>query len=458
MTSALDTEPQTRLTDYLTILRKHVWLITGIFLVTVITVSIWTFLQTPIFQAAATVMIEPDLPKVLPSIQEVDTISGSGDYYTTQYELIRSRSVITRAIETQNLKERIPAIGAARDPYLALLGSLAVEPKRATRLVVIKFEHPDPSVAAEVANAIANGYVKFNLDLKLKGTRDAVTWLSQEMNRLQSKVEQSSLALQNYRIKASILGPEDQRRVTTEKILGFNRSYLDAQAQRLSIEAKLRELTLIAKDKSGAETIFTVADNTLIQNLKKEASDLEVQKSKLQKTYKGKHPELLKLEAQIQQVNHRMGVEIQTMLRAVQTEYKVAKAKEETLLNYVHKLQREAQDINDKEVQAQVLQRDLDLNQQVYEAMLKRFKETGVTGGLETNNIRVVEEAVIPNSPVKPDKRKNLAVGILIGALAGIGVALAVEYSDRTIKSPDDVERYLGLPVIGIVPLFGDRR
>lgn len=458
MTSALDSESQTRITDYLTILRKHLWLITGIFLVTVITVSIWTFLQTPIFQAAATVMIEPDLPKVLPSIQEVDTISSGGDYYTTQYELIKSRTVVNGVIETQNLKQRIPAVGASRDPYLALLGSLTVEPKRATRLVVIKFEHPDPSVAAEVANAVANGYVKFNLDLKLKGTRDAVTWLSQEMNRLQSKVEQSSLALQNYRIKASILGPEDQRRVTTEKILGFNRSYLDAQAQRLSIEAKLRELTLIAKDKAGAETIFTVADNTLIQNLKKEASDLEVQKSKLQKTYKGKHPELLKLEAQIHQVNQRMGAEIQTMLRAVQTEYKVAKAKEETLLNYVHKLQREAQDINDKEVQAQVLQRDLDLNQQVYEAMLKRFKETGVTGGLETNNIRVVEEAVIPNSPVKPDKRKNLAVGILIGVLAGIGVALAVEYSDRTIKSPDDVERYLGLPVIGIVPVFGDRR
>lgn len=457
MTIALDTEPETHLKDYLTILRKHLWLITGIFLVTVITASIWTLLQVPIFQAAATVLIDPDLPKVLPqNIQEVESTGGT-DYHNTQYELMKSRTVVERVIKTQNLNERIPGLGAARDPYLALLGSLTVESKRNTRLIVVKFEHPDPRVAAEVANAVANGYVKFNLDLKLKGSRDALAWLNQEMAQLRNKVQESSDAIQNYRVKASIFGLHEQRTITTQKIIDFNKAYLGAQAQRLSVDAKLRELTQIAKDKSGALTIFTVADSGLIQTLKKEASDLEIQKSRLLKTYKEKHPEILKVEAQFQQVTQRIDSEIQTMLRAIQTEYRVAKAKEETLLNYVNQLKLEGQDVNKKEIQAQVLERDLDSNQQLYEAMLKRLKETGVTGGLETNNVRVAEEAVIPNSPVRPNKTQNLGIGILIGAVVGVGVALAVEYFDQTIKSPNDVERYLGLPVIGTVPLFGDK-
>ena len=114
--------------------------------------------------------------------------------------------------------------------------------------------------------------------------------------------------------------------------MDFNKAYLEAQAQRLSVEAKLRELSQIAKDPAGAQTIFTVADNPLIQKLKGELSELEVEKAKLLKTYKDKHPEILKIDARIQQVTQKLDAEIQTMLRAVQTEYKVAKAREETLL------------------------------------------------------------------------------------------------------------------------------
>src|SRR5207244_3355948 len=136
--------------------------------------------------------------------------------------------------------------------------------------------------------------------------------------------------------------------------------------------------------------------------LKAEASDLEVQRSKLLKTYKDKHPEILKVEAQLQQVREKIDGEIQTMLRAVQTEYRVAKAREETLLGNVNALRREGQDLNEKEIEYQTLARDSDSNQQLYEAVLKRLKETGITGGLETNNIRIVEDAQLPRRPLRP--------------------------------------------------------
>src|SRR3989449_4345068 len=460
MPSAREAEPSRPLAGYLRTLRKQRWLLVGVFLVTVVTVAIWTFLQVPIFQAVATVLIDPEAPKVL-NIQEVTPIGPAGawdpHYYPTQYEIIKSRPVLDKAAELLNLKKR-PAEGSAPRDAGALPGSLTVEPKRNTRLVVIAVEHRDPALAAATANAIATAYAKYNLELKLRGAREALAWLNDEAAGLKKKVEESSLALQNYRVKAGILGIQEQRQITAQKIMDFNKAYLEAQAQTLSVEAKLRELGRIAADKSGAETIFTVADSLLIQRLKSELSELEGEKAKLLKVYKERHPEILKVDARIQQTSQRLDAEMQNMLRAVQTEYKVARAREETLLLNVYRLRAEGQELNMKEIELLNLQRESDSNQQLYEAVLKRFKETGVAGGLETNNVRVVEEAVAPAAPVKPRRMWNLALSVAAGLFLGSVVAFAVDYFDTTVKTPDDVERYLGLPVIGIVPLFGGKR
>ena len=451
-------EREAHLRDYLRILRKHRWLIAGLFLVTVLTVAIWTFLQTPVFQASATILIEPEPPRVL-NIQEVSPIgSPTQDYYRTQYELITSRPIVEKVIETLGLTKRMPALASALDPARAFLGATTIEPKRNPRLVLVKFEHPDPALAAEVANALARQYARHNVEIKLKSAREALTWLTEQMTSLKAKVQESSVALQNYRVKAGIMGLEEQRKITAQKIMDFNKAYLEAQAQRLTIEAKLGELGRIVSHPGGAQTIFTVADNPLIQKLKGEASDLEVQRSKLLKVYKDKHPEVLKVQAQLDQVGTRIDAELKTMLRAVQTEYRVARAREDTLLGNVNRLRQEGQDLSEKEIQYMNLQRDSDSNQQLYEAVLKRLKETGVTGGLDTNNVSVVEEATVPRTPVKPRKAINLIVSVLVGLFVGVGVALTIEYFDTTIKTPDDVERYLGLPVIGIVPLFEGKR
>ncbi|MFZ1060005.1 MAG: GNVR domain-containing protein [Candidatus Rokuibacteriota bacterium] len=437
------------LKDHLRVLRKHLWLITGLFLITVITGAIWTFLQVPIFQATATLLIEPEAPKFL-NIQEVTPMGAAApwdpNYYPTQYEIMKSRAVLEMAIEALN--------GKKRGPYRAVLGSLQVQPVRNTRLVRITVEDPDPALAAQVVNAVATAYVHYNLGLKLRGSQEALTWLTEEAARLRAKVQESSVALQNYRVKAGILGLQEQRQITAQKIMDFNKAYLETQAQRLSVESKLRELNQIAKDKAGAQTIFTVADNPLIQKLKAEASDLAVERSKLVKIFREKHPEILKIDARIRQVDQQLDAEIQTMLRAVGTESKVARAREETLLSNVNQLRREGQELNEKEIQYLNLQREVETNQQLYESVLKRLKETGVTGGLETNNVKVVEPAFPPTVPVKPRKVLNLALSLLVGLGLGIGVAVALEYFDTTVKTPDDVERYLGLPVIGIVPAY----
>lgn len=434
--------------DYLRVLRKHRWLITGIFLVTVITVGVWTFRQIPIYQAAATILIDPEAPKIL-NIQEVSPMGASAPwdpaYYPTQYEIIKGSAVRDKAIRA--LKQRAPG--------LASLGfSLVVEPRRNTRLVMIKVEQPDPTLAADIANAVATAYMQYNLELKMKGASEAISWLSDEASRLRAKAQESAVALQNYRVKAGILGLEEQRKITAQKIMDFNKGYLEAQAQRLSIEAKLDSVTQMTRDKTGSQLVYTVVNNPLIEKLRGELSDLEIERSKLLKVYKDKHPEILKIDARIQQVQQRIADEVQTMLRAVQAEYKVAKAREDTLFNNVNQMRREGQDLNEKEIQYLALQRESETNQQLYDSVLKRLKETGVTGGLETNNVRIVEAATPPTAPVRPRKLWNLGLSLAAGLVLGIAVAVALEYFDTTVRTPDDVERYIGLPVIAIIPRF----
>ena len=456
------TEPRERISDrhfadYLLVLRKHQWLITGVFLVAVITVGVWTFRQIPIYQAATTILIDPEAPKIL-NIQEVTPMGASTpwdpNYYPTQHEIIKSRAVLNKTIQALKLKERATAL--ASDDVLR--SSLIVEPRRNTRLVLIKVEQSDPVLAAEIANAIAMAYVQYNLELKMKGASEAVSWLTEEANRLRAKVQESAVALQNYRVKAGILGLEEQRKITAQKIMDFNKGYLEAQAQRLSMEAKLQQVTQIAKDKAAAQLILSVANSPLIEKLRGETADLEVERSKLLRTYKDKHPEILKIDARIQQVQQRLDAEIQNMVSAAQAEYKVAKAREDTLFNNVTQMRREGQDLNEKEIQYLALQRESETNQQLYDSIAKRMKETGVTGGLETNNVRVVEAATAPTAPIRPRKAWNLGLGIVVGLGLGIAIAVAIEYFDTTVRTPDDVERYLGLPVIGIVPKFEAKR
>ena len=248
-----EVESQPRVADYRRVLRKHRWLITGIFLLTVLTVAIWTFTQVPIYQAVATILIEPEPPKVL-NIQDVTPVGAMSPYdpafYPTQYEIIKSRAVVERAAAALNQKQ-------GGTPPRGLSGSLAVDPMRNTRLVLIRVAGPDPARAAAEANAVANAYAKYNVELKLRGARDALTWLTEEAGRLRAKVEESSQALQNYRVKSGILGMQEQRQISAQKIIEANKGYLEAQAQRMAVEAKLGELTQFAKDPAAAGTMLS---------------------------------------------------------------------------------------------------------------------------------------------------------------------------------------------------------
>lgn len=443
---------------YLRILRRRKWLILAIAALCTAGGGLYTYRQIPIYQAAAVVQMDPEASRVLGIQEVVPSGPATPEYFQTQHALIKSRSVLERVIETTNLKQRMPEIARLEDPTAAIRGGISVESRRGTRLVEVRYESPDPAFAAEVANAAARAYIASNLDRKLRGAKEAISWLSDQMNDLQKKHQDSLMNLQNFRIKAGILGLDEQRKITTGKIMTFNTAYLEAQAARLAIEAKLRQLTAISKDPGGGQSIFTVADSGLIQKLKGEASDLEVQLARLKQTYKEKHPEVVKIQAQLDEVRRKVETALQTMLRAVQTELSVARAREDALLRQLDELKKEGTALNETEIKYQTMQRETDSTQKMLDLVLNRLKETGLTSGLEANNTRMIEEAVVPKVPVRPDKRANLMLSVAVGLVLGVGVAFGFEFMDKSIKTPEDVRRHLGLPILAVVPFFEVKR
>jgi uncharacterized protein involved in exopolysaccharide biosynthesis len=453
-------ESTSPLRTYLNVLRAR-WLVALlVFVLTVVSAVVFTSQQERVYQAVATVHIDPEPPRIVNIPDVVSEKGTSGDYYSTQYKILQSRPVVDAVIQKLNLKQRMPRIRGG-DPYGALVYSrngLTIEPVKNTRLVLVKFDDPDPKLAMEIANAIAHQYVQYGLEVKQAEAHTATLWLNEQIQALRAKGQQSSQALQAYQAKADLLGLQDQRQITQAKLIDFNRAYLDAQSQRMAVESKLRELTRIAKDPASSETIFTVANDPLIQKLKTEASDLQIERSRMSQIYREKHPDLQQLDAQLRQVKERLQDEIQKMVRAVETEARVARAREETLLANMNTLRREARELNEREARAQSLQRTKDSIEELQATVLKRFEETGLTSALTATNIRVTEPATLPTYPVRPRTNLIWTLSAICGLVLGIGAAFVADSLDNRVRTPDDIERVLGVPILGLVPVFRGKR
>jgi succinoglycan biosynthesis transport protein ExoP len=200
--------------------------------------------------------------------------------------------------------------------------------------------------------------------------------------------------------------------------------------------------------------VFTVIDDPMIRKLKGEASDLLAERSKLREQYRAKHPDLIQIEAQIKHVNGRIHEEVGKLRQGVENEYQVAKARETSMVANLNELRRDAQQLVSKEARALSLQREKDSNDELVNSVTKRIKETGLTTGLEANNVRVVEAATPPIIPARPRKFLVRLLSVVLGFGLGIGLAFVAESADNRIRSAADVERALGVPVLGLVPLF----
>jgi len=447
------------LREYLVVLLKRKWTFLAFFLVVMTLVLVGTFAQTPVYRATCTVLIERQAPKVV-SFSEVVALGANNyydtkSYYETQFKIIKSRSAAREVIKRMGLEKELPFSKVA-DPVEALLNRVSVDPVKKSHLVSVSVDHADPRRGAEIANMVAAVYRDMNLNAKLSASSDALQWLDKEGGTLADKVKESEVALQRFKEEKNVVSFEERQNIISQRLSELSSALTQAKRSRIDAESLYRKTADYAKSPQKVQTIPSVLENKLIQELKAEKIALDKQLSELSKKYKGKHPEIVKVTSQLELMERTIAQEIAKIVQGIETQYLVARDRETALSAEMEKLKKEKQELDNKEIEYKVLLREAQSNQSLFEAIQKRTKETQVTENLRTNNVRIIDPAEVSTKPVRPRVRMNIVLGFLLGLFGGIGLAFFFEYLDNTIKTQQDVKEFLQLPFLGVIPSLKD--
>lgn len=476
---------QVHLLDYVKVLYKRRWVAGTAFLAVFGLVTVYTFTATPLYEATAQVLIESDENNIVSFEQVVEEDRQSTDYYQTQYRLLESRALVRRTLDQASLWDHVlfnrpdgeggvlewlsglwpsaSAEGASEAPAAdeterqsraidAYLERLSVSPVRNSRLVTVTFESPDASLSARVANAHAAAYIEQNLEFKFLASQEASDWLADRMGEQREEVEQSEQALQQYREQTGAVALEDRENIVVQRLADLNAAATRARTERIQKESVYNQIRALQTDRAALDTFPAILDNTFIQQLKGELAELQRQKAQLAEKLGERHPEMIRVATAIESIETRINAEIQKVVRALQNDYQAALANERSLGTALDQQRREAQELNRASIQYGALQRDAQSNRELFQGLLQRTRETDISADLRTNNIRVVDAAEPPRDPSSPNRRNNLALGLLGGLMLGVGLAFLFEYVDGRIKSPDEIRAHLGLPCLGMIP------
>lgn len=473
-------EEEIHLREYLRVVLRRKWTVITFFLIVVTTVLIGTFMMKPIYRAAVSIKIDKENPNVLKfkDIYEIERVED--DYYQTQFKILKSRSLAKRVIRAMKL-ENNPEFAVVGNPAEnsaatvsgnavqqidgdispkvvdGFLASLTVEPQQKSRLVKVSFDSRSPELSAEVANDIAKSYIDYNIESKFDATQQARDWLEKQLQDMKGKVEKAEEALNSYASRNGIIflteGSSNEGKdakgesIVTRKLNDLSTQLVQATSDRISKEALHREV-----QQGEAGSISPVLNNPLIQALKKDYATGEAEYSQLSKVYKPDYPKMVRLKEQLSQTASRIEAETGKLVSGIGKDYETALKRENSLKATLEKYKGEALNLNEKMVQYQILKREADTNREMYNGLLQRLKEVGVSASLTASNIQILDRAEIPRAPFKPKKRLNLILAAIVGLFGGVGLAFFVEYLDNTVKSPDDVEKKVTLPSLGIVP------
>ncbi|MDD5223823.1 MAG: polysaccharide biosynthesis tyrosine autokinase [bacterium] len=465
-------EKEFHLLDYWRIILKHRWTIAAFFTVIVVVVTVGSFLTEPVYRATAQILIERESPKVLGLPEVMNLNTADKDYYQTQYEMLKSRSLAERTVTALDLihhpefarKEKktsedapankTPADSLTAPTWLlnAFLNRVIIEPVKNSRLVNVGFEAKDPALAARSANTLAEQYIRQNLDLHSRLSQQASEWLWQEIRDQRKKLEESESALQNYKVTQGIIAIEEKETITPQKLAELNTELISVQNQRVELETKCHQIDALIARNGSPESIPEVINNSFIQNLKAQESKLIQDRAELSSKFGPKHPQMIRLTSELETIQGQIKSEEDKIITSIRGQFQVAQAREKNLKGAFEAQKNEALDLSRKSVQYNILKREVDTNSQMYDRLMQRLRETSISEQIETTNIRIVDRAEEPKKPIRPKKQTNILLAALIGLSLGIGLAFFFEYLDTSIKSPDEIEKELNLPFLGTVP------
>jgi polysaccharide biosynthesis transport protein len=484
-------EREIHLRDYLRVIDKRRYTVYTFFIVVFTVVLIGTFSATPVYMASTKVLIEKR--ESVPLMTNYGYISYDPDFYETQYQIIRSVPVARRVVQMLDL-ERTYGKGAnsgssivgttsgwfrdlsslifgkkgekpsgreaensdARVEMLAktISAGINVDPVKNSKIVTISYMSSNPELAKSIANTVAQAYIDELLDLNMSSTQHMLKWMTSKAEEEKKKLDDSERALQQYTKSQDLVTNQNKMAIVPEQISQLSSQLVTAETKREEMETLYDQVKEVSGSPGKAETVSAVADDPTIQSLRQQILQAEQKIMDLSQKYGKKHPLMIRAKEDLNVLKAKKEQEIKRVTASIKNEYELARSNESNLRRMLSEAKGQAINVNEKFIEYDMINRDVETNRQLYEALIKRIKEQNITEQIQTTNVMIVEKADTPVFPVKPRKTLNVLLGIIVGLFGGIGMAFFVEYLDQTVKSPEDVEKKFGVPVFGLIPLF----
>lgn len=477
------------------IVLKHKWTLLLIVALACVVATIRTFLSTPVYRSTVILQIDQATPRVVRFDKDPDQDRQNAADDTairTQQELLKSRSLAERVIDDLHLDQSggVPVPLAGGDPdassqdlkgdYLGrliagyrkmthpstkstqvltreavikkFLESLTVEPVRGSRLVKVHVENTNPALAARIANSTVQNFIAMGLERRLEASSYARSFLEDQIKQMKAKLEESERHLNVFLQSNQILTLDDKTNAVNQTYVDFASALAKAEQERIKADA------IAAEVKRNPEASSAVVDNKTIQAYKEQRAKLQIDYQENLKIYKPDFPKMQQIKAQIGEIDSQIKQEVDAVIGAVEAEAQAAAKQEQLLRERLSQTRKEVLTNQDHGIDVNLLRREVDTNRQLYDNLLQRYKELGVSGNLVSNNISVVDAAEPSLFPFRPNLLTNLLVGLIAGLLLGGAVVAGLEVVDDSIKYPDEVERVLGLPLMGIIPKLTRKR
>ncbi|HUG46678.1 MAG TPA: polysaccharide biosynthesis tyrosine autokinase [Sphingomicrobium sp.] len=436
-------------------------------------------LTTPTYRGVTTVHVDQQSAKVL-GTEDVEPVPSAQEaelFLQTQVDIIKSRGLASRVAADLNLigdEEFLAAVGAKpldgqvaasrqREQMLRLLDeNLTVTLPRKSRIVGIAFDSRDPRIAAEVANSFAENFISSNLQRRFDMSAYSRNFLQKQLALTKAKLEQSERSLISYARSAQLIdasagaptvgeqtGP---RSLTTANLVQLNQAYSQALASRVAAQQRWAQV-----QSAPLLSLPEVLSNPAVQQLTQRRAELEGLYQQERERRKEGHPTVRQVAANIAELDRQIDTIASGIRNSIRDQYLVALRQEQALAGNVGQLESETLAEQDRGVRYNILKREVDTNRELYDGLLQRYKEVGAQAGVTNNNISVVDRADPPMEPVSPRPAVNMALAGLGGLVFAFLLVFVRERFDDAVRSPEDVDTKLHLPLLGVVPLMVGR-
>jgi succinoglycan biosynthesis transport protein ExoP len=469
--------------DYLRVLLKRKWTVLACLFTVFSVVAIASLKMTKVYEATGSIAInKPD--SSLGNFNNSPTFNI--DYYDptdleTEVKILQSDLLALQVVKDLGLDRRpefggkaapsSSSIDLAPDPLQtdpsrtsALLGSfrgnLKVTLAPNTKIIEVHYTSPDPELAANVVNKLMEDYTENNFKSRFDSTMQAEDWLKNQLVDLQMKVESSQQKLVQYQKEHEILGIDEKQNITTAKLDELNKALTAAESERMDKESVYRLV-----ESGDADTVASAASvldaagagtqsaSSLLESLRSKEADLKIQAAQLNTQFGPSYPKLAQLNSQLKEVDAQILLETKKVAGKVRGQYMAAVQRETLLHDALEKQKQEQNKLNESAIDYSILKRDLDSYRQLYEGLMEKMKEAGVSAGLKSNNFRIVDVARVPTGPIEPNIPRYLAFAFILGLTSGVGLAFLQEGLDNTVRTAEQAQMISGLPPLGMIPL-----